>query len=326
MTTMPTDVAATSGLALLFPGQGSQAVGMGKELCEHSAAAREVFARADEALSMRISELCFQGPSEELMRTANTQPAILACSMAALAAAREALTIEPAVCLGHSLGEWSAWVECGAISFEDAIRLVRLRGRAMQEAVPEGRGGMAAIVGLSADEVEAVCVEASTPDEPVAPANENGGGQVVVAGLGPAVERAMSLAKARKGRAIPLKVSAPFHCVLMQPAAQELARALEPIEIRAPRRPVIANVSAEPCQDAASIKRLLIDQVTGRVRWESSVRTAMRMGVTRAYEVGHGRVLRDLARKIDAELKVFPLGSPADIDVLRSETLQAATP
>ncbi|MEZ4381547.1 MAG: ACP S-malonyltransferase [Nannocystaceae bacterium] len=309
--------------AFVFPGQGSQQVGMGKDLAERYPAARAIFDAADDALGFPLSELCFAGDEAELALTANTQPAILTTSIAALAAARaelgDAFVDGPAVCFGHSLGEFSALVAAGALAFADAVRLVRLRGQAMQEAVPAGLGAMAAILRLDADKVEALCVEASTDDAQVSPANENGGGQIVVAGHAAAVERMVSAVKDAGGRAIPLKVSAPFHCSLMTPAAERLAEALADVPVAAMRVPVITNVEAELNHDAARVKALLVRQVTERVRWEASVRKAVRIGVTRAYEIGHGKVLAGLIKRIDRDLAVASLGSPADIDVLKDE-------
>jgi [acyl-carrier-protein] S-malonyltransferase len=303
--------------ALFFPGQGSQAIGMGKELAESSKAAKAVFDEADEALGFSISKMCFEGPEDDLALTANTQPAILTCSIAAFAAARELADLHPKVALGHSLGEFSALVAVGALRFSDAVRLVRLRGQAMQEAVPAGVGAMAAIIGLELDELERLCAQASNADEQVSPANENGGSQVVVAGHAGAVERLSDLAEEADGRAIPLKVSAPFHCGLMTPAAKRLAEALEPVEIGEFSAPVIANVDAEPNVDPARVKGLLVEQVTSRVRWESSVRKAFHMGVHQGLEVGHGKVIRGLVRRIERNLKVFSFGSPAHADVLQ---------
>jgi [acyl-carrier-protein] S-malonyltransferase len=302
--------------ALLFPGQGSQQVGMGKELAAASAAAKAVFDEADDALGFPLSKLCFEGPESELVLTANTQPAILTTSIAALAAWRERDEVEFDVALGHSLGEFSALVATGALAFADAVRLVRLRGQAMQEAVPAGAGAMAAIFGVSAEELEALCAEAAQ-GEVVSPANENGGGQIVVAGNAAAVDRLIALAKSRKARAIPLKVSAPFHCALMQPAAQRLAAALAEVTIGAMRRPVITNVEAEPNQDPARVVDLLVKQVTHRVRWEASITRAVALGVQAAAEVGHGKVLAGLVKRIAPELAVVACGSPPDIDVLR---------
>jgi len=308
--------------ALIFPGQGSQEIGMGKALAERYPAARAIFEEADAALGFALADLCFSGDVAQLGLTANTQPAILTCSIAALAALRselgDAFVDGASVCFGHSLGEFSALVAAGALDFADAVRLVRLRGQAMQEAVPAGLGSMAAILKLDGEVVEGLCATASaaTPGEDVSPANENGGGQIVIAGHRAAVGRAVEAAKAAGGRAIPLKVSAPFHCSLMAPAAQRLAAALETIEVSPLRIPVITNVDAEANRDASKVKALLVRQVTERVRWEASVRTAVALGVGRAFEVGHGRVLAGLIKRIDRTLTVSSVGSPPDIDVL----------
>jgi [acyl-carrier-protein] S-malonyltransferase len=304
--------------AFLFPGQGSQAVGMGRALHDASPAARAVFEEADDALGYSISKLCFEGPAEELTLTANTQPAILTTSIAAVRALQAEVALEPAVALGHSLGEFSALVAVGALQFADAVRVVRLRGQAMQEAVPPGQGAMAAVIGLEAADVEALCSEAAQ-GRVVSPANLNGGGQIVVAGHADAVERVIALAKSRKAKAIPLQVSAPFHCALMQPAAERLAEALTGIEIGPFAAPVITNVEATPNDDRTRVFDLLVRQVTHRVRWEESVRAAVALGATRALEVGHGKVLAGLLRRISPTLKVAPVGSPADIDVLKGE-------
>ncbi len=304
-------------VAFVFPGQGSQKAGMGAALAAEFPAAREVFAAADEALGERLSELCFAGPDDALALTANTQPAILTCSIAAWTVAQRELGVTPTVCLGHSLGEFSALVAAGALEFADAVRLVRLRGEAMQEAVPAGVGAMAAVVGLEAEPLEALCAEASAPAAQVTIANENGGGQIVVAGHAEAVARLVAAVKAARARAILLNVSAPFHCSLMQPAAERVAAALERITIHPLRVPVIANVDAEPNLDAARVKDLLVRQITGRVRWEASVRKAVHMGVTRCHELGHGKVLAGLIKRITPEVPTVPVGSPEDIHVLK---------
>jgi [acyl-carrier-protein] S-malonyltransferase len=291
---------------------------MGKELASSSAAARRVFEEADEVLGFSLSSLCFEGPEDELALTANTQPAILTTSIAALAALEEAHPgIAPKLAMGHSLGEFSALVAVGALRFSDAVKLVHLRGRAMQEAVPSGQGAMAAILRVEATVVEELCASLAG-DHVLAPANENGGGQIVVAGHADAVERLMESVSEAGGRAIPLKVSAPFHCSLMQPAAERLAEALSEIEIGDMAAPVIANVDAEPNNDKTRVKDLLIAQVTGRVRWEASVRTAAGLGVDAALELGHGAVLKGLVRRIEKGIRVTCLGTPEQIQGLNT--------
>ncbi len=300
-------------MAFMFPGQGSQAVGMGKALCEQFDVARRVFEQADDALGFKLSTLCFEGPESELQLTANTQPAILACSIAALRVLEAHTPLRPQVALGHSLGELSALVAVGALGFDDAIRLVRLRGQAMQESVPAGVGAMAAIIGLEPDEVEALCEQVSNADERVRPANLNGGRQVVVAGHTAAVDRMIEAAGEAEARAIPLKVSAPFHCELMQLAAERLDVALGTTAILELSAPVISNVEAEPNSDRDRVRSLLVAQVTSRVRWEESVRMVVRMGITQAIEVGHGKVLKGLVRRIARELPVHSFGEPSDL-------------
>jgi [acyl-carrier-protein] S-malonyltransferase len=302
--------------AWLFPGQGSQFVGMGKDLHEASAAAKQVFERANEALGESFSTLLFEGPEAELTLTANAQPALVTMSFALLEALRERLggaLPEPSVAAGHSLGEYSALVAAGALRFEDAVRLVRARGRAMQEAVPPGQGAMAAVMGMSEDDVAAVCRDAAA-GEALGMANFNAPGQIVIAGTAGAVDRASKLAGERGGKAIALKVSAPFHCALMEPAARKVEEALTNIEVKAPRFPVIANVDAEPNREAARIKALLVAQVAGTVRWEQSVRRMASDGVTRALEIGPGKVLTNLVKRIEKSLTVTAVGDVASLD------------
>ncbi len=299
--------------ALLFPGQGSQRVGMGKALAGELEAARRVFEEADDALGESISTLCFEGPEADLVRTENTQPAILTCSIAVLRAleAERGLTFD--VAAGHSLGEWSALVAVGALGLADAVRLVRLRGRAMQDAVPEGQGGMAAVMGMSPDDVEALCRDAAE-GEVLSPANFNGASQIVISGHRTAVERAVAAAKGRgASRAVLLQVSAPFHCPLMQPAADRLREALAGVTIGPMRAPVVANVDAAPNQDPGRVAELLVAQVTAPVRWEQSVQGLAERGVTRAIEVGAGSVLRGLVKRIAKQIDVASVGEPAEV-------------
>ena len=304
-------------VAYLFPGQGSQARGMGKLLHENFASARAVFEEADDVLGFSISNLCFEGSDEELALTANTQPAIVTVSVAAMRVLEAETDVRPSVALGHSLGEFAALVAAGALTFADAVRLVRIRGEAMQAAVPAGVGAMAAIIGLPSDAVERLCIEASELGDEVAPANENGGGQVVVAGHAEAVKRLIALAKGQKARAVPLRVSAPFHCALMRPAAERLRAALVDVSVGAMRVPVIANVDAQANADSSRVKDLLVAQVTSRVRWEGCVRTAVQDGAQVAVELGHGSVLAGLTKRIDSTLRVLPASSPADFDVIK---------
>ena len=288
--------------AFLFPGQGSQKVGMDAGL------SRRRFQEADEALGFSLSKIISDGPEAELTRTQHTQPAILATSIA-WADTLGARGVEAQIAAGHSLGEYSALVYAGALEFADAVRLVHLRGKFMQEAVPEGLGAMAAIIGLDASTVADSCREAS-PDESDAcqPANFNGGGQVVIAGHKRAVERAMALAKQKGAKLVKaLPVSAPFHSALMAPAAEKLRAELERVKVSPLRLPVVANVTAEPNDDAARVKELLFAQVTGSVRWEASVQKLAALGVDEAFEVGPGTVLTGLAKRIAPAIKLGAL-------------------
>jgi len=303
-------VTGAAPLAFLFPGQGSQKVGMGRALHEAAAEARAVFAEADAALGYPLSKLCFEGPEDQLTLTANAQPAILTVSVAALRVLRARTGLAPVAVAGHSLGEYSALVAAGALRFVDAVRLVHLRGKFMQEAVPPGAGAMAAILGLGADEVAAVCREVAG-GEVVSPANLNGGGQVVIAGHKAAVDRACVALKAKGAkRAVPLAVSAPFHCALMQPAAERLSAELARVELATPEVPVITNVEAAPNRDASRIPELLARQVTAPVRWEESVQRLASLGVRRALEVGAGNVLAGLVKRISPEIEVLAAGDP----------------
>lgn len=315
--------------ALLFPGQGSQKVGMGQALAAALPSVKALYQEADDALGFALSRICFEGPEDELQRTAITQPAILATSIAALRAVEElaGITItDVAVVAGHSLGEYSALVAAGALRFADAVRLVHLRGRFMQEAVPAGQGAMAAIVGLEAHTVADTCREAldGAPDVPdgveavCAPANFNGAGQVVIAGHRGPVERAMQLAKAKGAKLVKaLPVSAPFHCALMAPAAARLDEELARVAIEAPRVPVVTNVEARENRDPARVRELLVRQVTGTVRWEESVRHIAAGGVTQAIEVGPGRVLAGLVKRIAPSVKLANVEAPAEAEALK---------
>ena len=306
-------------IALVFPGQGSQKVGMGRALAEAFPAARRAFAEADEALGEPLSRLIWGGPEEALTLTENTQPAILTASIAAYRALEsEGLTSRIAFVAGHSLGEYSANVVAGTFSFADAVRTVRRRGRYMQEAVPVGTGAMSAILGLDADKVAQACEEAAQGDI-VSPANMNGAGQVVIAGSRAAVERAGARAKELGARrVVPLPVSAPFHCALMKPAEDRLAPELRQLATQDPRIPVVANVDALPKRDGASAIEALVRQVSSAVRWEDSVRRLASDGVTAYVEVGPGTVLSGLIRKIHREASVAAVGAPEDFDAART--------
>ncbi len=302
-----------SKTVLLFPGQGSQRVGMGRDLALAHPEAAAVYAEADDVLGFPLSQLCWDGPEDALQLTANTQPAILATSIAVLRVlATRGLTFDAVA--GHSLGEWSALVAAGALTLADALRLTRLRGQAMQEAVPVGTGAMAALMGLDAAATEAVCAAASAPGEPVSPANFNGAGQIVISGAAPAVERAVAAAKAAGAkRAVMLSVSAPFHCALMAPAQARVAAALAEIAIAAPTVPVVTNVRAEPTTDAAVIRQLLAEQVTAPVRWEASVQCLAGLGMTRGLELGSGAVLKGLVKRIAPSIEVTTIGEPHEV-------------
>jgi [acyl-carrier-protein] S-malonyltransferase len=291
-----------SKTAFLFPGQGSQAPGMGRELAGRFPAARAVFERADAALGFPLSRLCFEGPEEDLKLTENTQPAILTCSIATLAVLREK-GVHADYVAGHSLGEYSALVAAGALEFEDALRLVRRRGRYMQEATPPGLGAMAALLGLPNGSLHRICADAAQ-GEVVSPANLNSPGQVVIAGHRTAVERAVALAQAAGAkRAVMLAVSAPFHCALMEPAQQRLAADLAAAALRDLRVPLINNFAAQEVRTAAEARQGLIDQVPHPVQWEQSIRRLAALGVAHFIEVGPGRVLSGLLRNIDRSLK-----------------------
>jgi [acyl-carrier-protein] S-malonyltransferase len=289
---------------------------MGKALCDEFAAAREVFAAADDALGFALTKLCFEGPEADLKLTANTQPAILTTSIAVLRVVEAETGLRPDVCAGHSLGEYSALVCAGALAFGDAVRVTRQRGQFMQEAVPAGQGAMAAVVGGEPEVVAAACAEAAQ-GQVVSPANFNGGGQIVIAGHKEAVERAIAGLKARGvKRIIQLPVSAPFHCALMAPAGARLAAAMRDVPVGALRVPVVSNVEAAANSDAGRVKELLERQVTAPVRWEESVRALAAMGVTHAYELGPGTVLTGLCKRIAPTITAMAACDPAQVRAL----------
>ena len=304
-------------VAFTFPGQGSQAVGMGKDLADSFPEARAVFDEVDEALGQKLSDIMWNGPEETLTLTANAQPALMAVSMAVirvLEAKGLDLKSRVAYVAGHSLGEYSALCAAGTFSIGDTARLLRIRGNAMQAAVPVGEGAMAAIIGLEHGDVQAICAEASAIG-PCQIANDNGGGQLVISGGKAAVEKAAALATEKGAkRAIMLPVSAPFHSALMGPAADAMREALAKVEKKDPVVPLIANVRAAPVTSAAEIADLLVEQVTGQVRWRETVEWFGANGVTTLYEIGAGKVLTGLARRIDKNINGVAVNGPADID------------
>jgi [acyl-carrier-protein] S-malonyltransferase len=292
----------TTPLAFLFPGQGSQAVGMGKDLADRYPVAKQAFEEADAALGMKLSQLCFEGPEDQLRLTENTQPAILTVSVAAWRVLNDK-GIKPAFVAGHSLGEYSAHVVAGTLSFTDAVRGVRNRGKYMQEAVPVGTGSMAAIVGMNLDTITVLCADAAQ-GEVCEPSNINSPDQIVISGSVAAIERAVKLAEERGAkRAKMLPVSAPFHCSLMKLAQDRLAADLNALNFSAPQVPVIANVSAQPIEAAPAAREALIRQVTGSVRWNESIQLLISRGVQTFVEVGPGKVLCGLMRQIDRTRK-----------------------
>jgi [acyl-carrier-protein] S-malonyltransferase len=303
--------------AFVFPGQGSQAVGMGKGLAEAFAPARAVFEEVDAALGERLSATMWNGPAETLTLTENAQPALMAVSVAALrvleAEAGVELRHDVAFVAGHSLGEYSALAAAQSLTIADAARLLRIRGRAMQKAVPVGAGAMAALIGVELDDARAIAAAAAAGEE-CAAANDNGGGQVVLSGHKSAVERAVDVAKSRGvRRAMVLPVSAPFHCALMQPAADVMAEALSKVSVKAPQVPVVANALAQAIADPAAIVDALVRQVTGTVRWRESVVFMAAAGVTSFYEIGSGKVLAGLIKRIAETAAVSSIGTPEDI-------------
>jgi [acyl-carrier-protein] S-malonyltransferase len=304
-------------VAFVFPGQGSQAVGMGKALADAFTCARQVFEEVDAALGERLSDTIWNGPAETLTLTENAQPALMTVSIAALHVLEQEagldITRDVAFVAGHSLGEYSALAAARSLSVADAARLLRVRGQAMQKAVPVGAGAMAALIGLDLAEAKSIATEASSAGV-CAAANDNGGGQVVLSGAKAAVERAVDIAKARGvKRAMMLPVSAPFHCLLMQPAADVMAEALTRVSVKAPLVPVVANVPARPVKDPAAVVRNLVEQITATVRWRESVLFMSQSGVSSFFEIGAGKVLTGLIKRIAEAASAAAIGSPEDI-------------
>jgi [acyl-carrier-protein] S-malonyltransferase len=309
-------------LAFIFPGQGSQAVGMGKALADAFSAARAVFEEVDAALDERLTEVIWEGPAETLTLTENAQPALMAVSLAVMRVLETEAGVDLArdaqFVAGHSLGEYSALAAAGALSVGDTARLLRIRGRAMQKAVPVGSGAMAALLGLDFEQAVTVAGEAAR-DQICQAANDNGGGQVVVSGDKAAVERAVEIAKGRGARrAMMLPVSAPFHCALMQPAANVMAAALAAVTVKSPAVPVVANVLAKPVREPADIVAALVAQVTGTVRWRESIVFMANAGVTRFYEVGAGKVLSGLVKRIAEGASGVSIGTPDDVAAFKT--------
>ncbi len=289
-------------IAFIFPGQGSQYVGMGKELFENFSVAKKVFEEADDTLHLSISALCFKGPEEALKLTENTQPAVLTMSIAALKVLQAEKGMTPQFTAGHSLGEYSALVVSGALTFSEAVKMVRLRGKFMQEAVPVGEGAMAAVLGMEQEQVEKLCEEISY-GEVLTPANFNCPGQIVIAGHSKAVERAIERIKQEGKKAVLLPVSAPFHSPLMKPAGERLEKALEEISVSDLKVPVVTNVEAEVNTSKDRVKGLLVAQVSSPVRWEESMRKMIEKGIEHLFEIGPGKVLSGLMKRIDSRVE-----------------------
>jgi len=301
------------GTAFIFPGQGSQHIGMGKVFYDNFPVARQVFQEADDSLHFALSTLCFQGPEDVLKLTENTQPAILTTSVAALRVLQSETGLDAELAAGHSLGEYSALVAAGALAFPDAVKIVRLRGRFMQEAVPVGEGAMAAVLGLERKDVEAVCEQASA-GEVLSPANFNCPGQIAIAGHSKAVQRAIEKIKEMGKKAVLLPVSAPFHSPLMKPAGVRLEKELEPIPVSDLKIPVITNVEAQFNTSKDRVKGLLVAQVSSPVRWEESMRAVIDHEIERVLEIGPGKVLSGLMKRIDAKMK---MANVEDVDTLK---------
>lgn len=305
--------------AYVFPGQGSQAVGMGRELALAFASAKEVFAEVDDALNQKLSQIMFEGHEADLTLTENAQPAIMANSIAVLRVMQKEMGFDIGVkaefVAGHSLGEYSALCAAGSFSLADTARLLKLRGQAMQRAVPVGKGAMAAVLGLDLDVVEALVKEAGANGDVISVANDNSPGQVVISGAAEAIEKASALAKEKGAkRALLLPVSAPFHCPLMQPAADAMQKALAGAQMNNPCVPLVANVTASQVQDRELIRELLVQQVCGRVRWRESVSYMFGQGVTKLVELGAGKVLTGLAKRIEKDMDAVCLNSPQDLE------------
>jgi [acyl-carrier-protein] S-malonyltransferase len=310
-----------SARAFIFPGQGSQAVGMGRDLAAAFAAAREVFQEVDDTLHTKLTKLMFEGPADELTLTSNTQPALMAVSVAVVRVIEReggfALADKAALVAGHSLGEYSALAAAGSLSVATAARLLRRRGEAMQHAVAPGEGAMAALLGTDLAQAADICAQVTTRDEVVEPANDNGGGQVVISGHRVAVERAVELARSLGiKRAMLLPVSAPFHCRLMAPAAEVMQEALEQVHLLSPTVPLITNVSAAKASEPEEIKRLLVEQVTATVRWRESVLAMIELGVDGFFELGSGRVLSGLCKRIAPDAATMAAATPAEVEAM----------